>query len=470
MGNARWFFSFSGAILAVGAIAIATLGLNFGIDFESGTRMTTPLERPASVDDVRQTLEPLGYGDAKIQEVDDPELGDNVVQIAVPQLDPAQVNEVEQALDADFGVAGDEFSATSVGPTFGEQIARTATLAVIASLLLISLYIGFRFEFKFAIPVLIALAHDLLITAGVYALFDREVTTSTVAALLTIMGYSLYDTVIVFDRIRENVPRMPRATFSQIANRSMSEVFTRSLATSFVVLMPVGALLLFGGETLKDFAFALLVGVASGAYSSIFIATPVLVEWKEREQTYMRRRRLLLKEFGGKIPAFPTGVIGEPAPAGAAAGAVAATAAAAPAPGTRRERAGRRAARRAPGALPEPPAAPGQEPSGARPEPPPTAPQEPTPARPEPAAPSVEDAAAGSRPEPAAEPEPEPEPGPAPSPEPARGEPASARGEAGADGGDGAPPAGRAQSRVTSTSGPGKAKRRQRARKKHGRR
>ena len=99
------------------------------------------------------------------------------------------------------------------------------------------------------------------------------------------MGYSLYDTVIVFDRIRENVPRMPRATFSQIANRSMSEVFTRSLATSFVVLMPVGSLLLFGGETLKDFAFALLVGVASGAYSSIFIATPVLVEWKERERT-----------------------------------------------------------------------------------------------------------------------------------------------------------------------------------------
>ena len=129
------------------------------------------------------------------------------------------------------------------------------------------------------------------------------------------MGYSLYDTVIVFDRIRENVPRMPRATFSQIANRSMSEVFTRSLATSFVVLMPVGSLLLFGGETLKDFAFALLVGVLSGAYSSIFIATPVLVEWKEREQTYMRRRRLMLQEHGGHIPAFATGTLGEPAPA-----------------------------------------------------------------------------------------------------------------------------------------------------------
>ena len=207
--------------------------------------------RPAS-SDVRDTLGPLGYSDAKIQEVDDPELGQRTSSRSPsPQLEPQQVNKVEQALDSDFGVKSADFSASSIGPTFGEQIARTAVIAIIASLLLISIYIGVRFEFKFAVPVLIALAHDLLITTGVYALTDREVTTSTVAALLTILGYSLYDTVIVFDRIRENVPRMPRATFSQIANRSMSEVFTRSLATSFVVLMPVGSLMLFGGETLQ---------------------------------------------------------------------------------------------------------------------------------------------------------------------------------------------------------------------------
>ena len=463
MGKSRYFFSFSGVILAVGAIAIATLGLNFGIDFESGTRITTPLERPASVDQVRETLSPLGYGDAKIQEVDDPELGSNVIQVAVPKLDPGEVPEVERALDSDFGVAGDEFSVTSVGPTFGEQIARTAVLAVFASLLLIALYIGFRFEFKFAVPVLIALAHDLLITAGVYALFDREVTTATVAALLTIMGYSLYDTVIVFDRIRENVPRMPRATFSQIANRSMSEVFTRSLATSFVVLMPVGALLLFGGETLKDFAFALLVGVASGAYSSIFIATPVLVEWKEREQTYMRRRRLILREHGGAVPAFATGAIAEPAPA--AAGAVAATAAPVEeTPISRRERARRRAAQ-----------AGGRRTQAAQPPPPPTAPP-PTPPREPAEAAAPPDDTTGTAPEPEtsapeptpAAPEPTaPEPAPA-APQPSPSEPASK--PAAADGDDGAPPAGRAQSRVTSTSGPGKAKRRSRPRKKHGRR
>ena len=321
MGNSRWFFSFSGVILVIGALAIAGLGINFGIDFESGTRITAPLQKAATVDQVRNTLSPLGYSDASIQSVQDPELGDHVVQIEVRQLEPNEVQKVERALDDDYGVAVADFSANSVGPTFGQQIARTAVIAVIASLLLISIYIGFRFEWKFAVPVLIALAHDLLITAGVYALFDREVTTATVAALLTIMGYSLYDTVIVFDRIRENVPRMPRATFSQIANRSMSEVFTRSLATSFAVLLPVGSLLLFGGETLKDFAFALLVGVLSGAYSSIFIATPVLVEWKERELTYMRRRRLMIQEYGGHIPAFPVGVLGERAPAVAAAGA-----------------------------------------------------------------------------------------------------------------------------------------------------
>ena len=361
MGNSRWFFSFSGLILVIGALAIAGKGINFGIDFESGTRITAPLQRSANVDQVRNVLSPLGYGDAKVQKVNDPELGRNVIQIRTATLQPEKVQQVQRALDDRFGVAVGSFSANSIGPTFGAQIARTAVLAVIASLLLISIYIGFRFEFKFAVPVLIALAHDLLITAGVYALVGREVTTSTVAALLTILGYSLYDTVIVFDRIRENVPRMPRATFSQIANRSMSKVLTRSLATSFAVLMPVGSLLVFGGETLKDFAFALLVGVASGAYSSIFIATPVLVEWKEREKVYMRRRRLVMQDHGGLVPAFATAAIGD-------------------GPGAPRQRRERPPARRAPSssgtstatAAPPPPRAAPPPPSAApRPAPPP---------------------------------------------------------------------------------------------------
>src|SRR5213078_1194402 len=160
-----------------------------------------------------------------------------------------------------------------------------------------------RFEWKFAVPVLIALAHDLLITAGVYSLTGREVTSATVAALLTILGYSLYDTIIVFDRVRENIPRMPSAAFSQIVNRSLSEVLTRSLATSFCTLLPVLSLMLFGGETLRDFAFALLVGIASGTYSSVFIATPVLAHWKERERVYVQRAERIRRETGF-VPAY----------------------------------------------------------------------------------------------------------------------------------------------------------------------
>ena len=171
---------------------------------------------------------------------------------------------------------------------------------------MISAYIALRFEPKYAVPVLIAVMHDILITAGVYALFGQEVSTATVAALLTILGFSLYDTIIVFDRIRENVPRMPRAAFSQIVNRSMSEVIVRSLATSFCSGLPVLALLLFGGETLQAFAFALFVGTISGTYSSVFIAGPVLTAWKEREPLYRRRRASIAAENGGVVPAFAT--------------------------------------------------------------------------------------------------------------------------------------------------------------------
>jgi len=152
----------------------------------------------------------------------------------------------------------------------------------------------------------VALMHDLLITAGVYALLGLEVTTATVAALLTILGYSLYDTIIVFDRVRENVPRMPRAAFSQILNRSMSEVLMRSLATSFCTLLPILALLFFGGETLADFALALVVGVVSGTYSSIFIATPVLMHWKEGEGVWRSRRARIAAANGGVVPPYAT--------------------------------------------------------------------------------------------------------------------------------------------------------------------
>jgi SecD/SecF fusion protein len=296
----------SGVILLVGSLAIGGKGLNLGIDFTSGTRITVGLNQAASESQVRSIVSGAGGTDAVIQKVSgDPTLGPHGFQIESKKLQPANVSQVRANLDSRFGIRdnGNDFNNSSVGPSFGKTVANSAVVAIIASLLVISVYVALRFEWKFAVPVLIALMHDLLITAGVYSLTGREVTTATVAALLTILGYSLYDTIIVFDRVRENIPRMPRAAFSQIVNRSMSEVLTRSLATTSCTLLPILALLLFGGSTLQDFAFALLIGVASGAYSSIFIASPVLTHWKERELGYRHRRERIEEEFG-RVPAY----------------------------------------------------------------------------------------------------------------------------------------------------------------------
>ena len=308
-GMSKWFFSISGAIIAIGAISFATNQLNFGIDFESGTRIKASLEQPADVEEVRAALTSAGAPEAdgaKIQEVDEPVFGANVVQISTQQLAPDQVGLVQDQLAEDFGLFGgnDGFESDSVGPTFGDQIARSAVLAIIFSLLLIAAYMAFRFEAKYAVPVMIAVIHDILITAGIYSLAGREVTSATVAAFLTILGYSLYDTVIVFDRIRENVPRLPRAAFSQIVNRSMSEVLTRSLITGLSTVFLIAMILVFGGETLGDFAFAMMIGVLSGTYSSIFIASPVLTAWKSREHGY-RQREARIVESMGYLPAYP---------------------------------------------------------------------------------------------------------------------------------------------------------------------
>lgn len=327
MGNSDKFFSMSGVILLVGTFAVAGIGLNLGIDFTGGTRVTAGLEKPATEAQVRSIFSEVGAGDAKIQRVTgNPELGRSAFQVSSDKIGPDDVPKIRAAFDDRFGLLGEtrddqRFEVQSVGPTFGAVVARSAVIAIIFSLLVIGAYVSLRFSPKFSIPVLIGLAHDILITVGVYALVGREVTSATVAALLTILGFSLYDAIIVFDRIRENMPRMPRAAFSQIVNRSMSEVFTRSLATSFVTALPVTALLLFGGDTLKDFAFALLVGTISGAYSSIFISAPVLTHWKEREPIFKQRRERIMAENNGKVPALAVETIGGVAVHGATAAA-----------------------------------------------------------------------------------------------------------------------------------------------------
>ena len=303
MGASRWFFTVSGVILLIGAFALATKQLNLGIDFESGTRIEVALQQQTDEDGVREAIDKEGISGGEVQKVTNPGLGDNAYLIQSQTLEPREINDLQKQLEKEFGIAPNGFNSTSVGPTFGATVANSARNALIFSLLIICAYIAFRFDPKFAVPVLIAIFHDILITAGIYSLTGREVSSGTVAAFLTILGYSLYDTIIVFDRIRENMPRMPRAAFSQIVNRSMSEVLTRSLATSFTTLLSVTCLLIFGGATLQDFAFAMMVGIVSGTYSSIFIASPVLTAWKEREPGFIRRRERIAA-VEGSVPAF----------------------------------------------------------------------------------------------------------------------------------------------------------------------
>jgi SecD/SecF fusion protein len=284
------WFAISGTIVLIGLGSLAVKGLNLGIDFKGGTQVTFKTSEPVPLGGVRDQARKVGQGDAVIQGrgAKTGEESYKEFQIRTKHLTNADQDKLSADLKDAYGqkiVIG----VKNVSSSFGRQIARSAILAIVFSLFLIVLYITIRFDFKFALPVIIALVHDIVITVGVYSLWGREVSTSTVAAVLTVLGYSIYDTIIIFDRIRENVHILRRASFATIANVSLWETIRRSLATTLITLLPVAALLLFGGDTLKDFAFALLVGVASGAYSSIFIAAPLLTIWKERDPEYARR-------------------------------------------------------------------------------------------------------------------------------------------------------------------------------------
>jgi len=279
MARKNIWFAISGVIILIGLGSLATRGLNLSIDFKSGSRLIVSFNRDVTVDEVRDAANSAGYNDAVVQTI-----GENRYQVTLPSLNSEEENAVVSSMDGTIGVA--EKSWNSVGPTFGRQVVDAMLKAVIISWLIIIAYVSIRFEYKYAVATILALLHDLIITIGVYSITGREITTATVAAVLTILGYSLYDTIIVFDRIRENTPQARRGAYADMVNLSIWEVMARSIITTLLTVTPVVCLLLFGGQTLKDFAFALLVGILSGAYSSIFVAAPVLCLWKEREPKY----------------------------------------------------------------------------------------------------------------------------------------------------------------------------------------
>jgi len=297
----RWKFDFVGkwklwmAIsfipIIVGMAWIGAFGLNLGLDFTSGTRITANFEQQPSEQALRDSLGELGLADAKVQATSEEIEGERVegFQIQTETLNPEQLQDLNRILTDDFGEPV-TYQVDLVGPTFGEQVIRNATWAVLLSFVIVALYLIVRFEYKLALPAMLSVVQDVLLSISIYAFTGREVTAATVAALLTILGYSLYDVVIVFDRIRENVPLMRNTPYRGVVNRSIEEMLTRSIITSMTTLVPVGAMFVFGGETLRDFSFALLVGIFSGGASSILIAAPLAALWKEREPEENRRK------------------------------------------------------------------------------------------------------------------------------------------------------------------------------------
>lgn len=296
VGRKKLWFLLSLSVIAVGLSAVAIRGMEFGIEFKGGTALTYEFPKDVSIDEVREVLVAEGVRDSIIQPV-----GEDQTLIRTVSLTAEKQEEVQGALGETL--KGKVQSVENVGPRWGRFITQRALLALAVSLFALLLYTSIRFEFKMAVAVVIALFHDILVTGGVYALVGRQVTPNTVAAILTILGYSLYDTIVVFHRIRDNTTKISKKTYSEVVNVSENEVLMRSINTSLTTLFPIVALLLVGGETLKDFAFALLIGVTSGSYSSLFTASPFLAWWKEREpRNRALRARIAQTEAHGATP------------------------------------------------------------------------------------------------------------------------------------------------------------------------
>jgi preprotein translocase SecF subunit len=308
VGHWKIWYAISGAIFIIALVALFTRGLNFGIDFTGGTEITVKAKSGATIAQVRSAAGKLGYSDAQIQSS-----GYNTFIIRTPELNDQKKTELINALGQDPNVslqkdAQGKFIADikDVGPGWGAQVTKQAIIGLGIFILAVLIYISLRFEFKMAVTAIIEILHDFVITIGIYCLLGREVTPATVIAVLTILGYSLYDTIVIFDRVKENTDQLTRQskkTYSQTVNDSVNQVLVRSINTSLTTLIPILAILIFGGATLAAFAFPLFIGVLSGTYSSIILAPPILSQWKETEPKYRTYRERVEKGQAKGAPA-----------------------------------------------------------------------------------------------------------------------------------------------------------------------
>lgn len=315
MGYKYVWFAISAVVLIAAIVVLLVRGLNFGIDFKGGTEFDIKAKPGTRIEAVRSAAASAGQGDAQIQSA-----GGARYIIRVPKMDDAQKEQLQGALKEKGGMV-EALGVNDVGPGWGAQVSRQALIAVLIFIGAIMIYISLRFEFKMAVTAIIETVHDLIITVGIYALVGRQVTPASVIAVMTILGYSLYDTIVVFDRIKENeeqLTRQSRKTYSDIVNDSVNQVLVRSLNTSLTTMIPIVCILIFGGETLIAFAFPLFIGVLFGTYSSIIVAPPVLAVWKETEPKYRayreqverrqaREARVATVVAGGAAVAVPGG-------------------------------------------------------------------------------------------------------------------------------------------------------------------
>ncbi|MCI8468491.1 MAG: protein translocase subunit SecD [Eggerthellaceae bacterium] len=296
------------AVAMVACLAVVGIrGLNFGIEFVGGTSIAFHGTGDVTTEQMRTAFDDAGEPDAVIQTTQTNGEDGFLVRTTTTSAEDAtqRANEVAD----DLGLSTTSFEVTTIGPDWGASVIQSSLLAFLVSIVLIIIYIAFRFEYKMGIMAVVALFHDLILVVGIYALVGREVNPNTIAALLTILGYSLYDTVVVFHRINDNMKgENIRCTFMTMANHSVNQVFLRTINTTLTSLIPVLAMLLFGGETLKDFAFAMVIGLIAGSYSSIAIATPLYCMWKTREPRYAKLR----KKYGDEIGRFEFDHAGAP--------------------------------------------------------------------------------------------------------------------------------------------------------------
>ncbi len=290
VGHRRRWLVISAVLLILSLASLGSRQLNLGIEFVGGLGMQALNPAGADVGEIREALTGVGVEDATIQLLDD----GAAVRVTTSELDPTIEDAAVDALTQVTGTERSEVSIEAVGPSFGALVARRAVIALGVFLGVVVLFISWRLEFKMAFAGIVALIHDLLITVGVYSITGFVMTPATVVAVLTILGYSLYDTVVVFDKVEELVEIEEKMTYSEIVNRSMNLVLARSLITSLTSLLPVGSILfvgslILGASTLREFALALFVGIAAGTYSSIFVAAPLLALWKEKEEAWQDR-------------------------------------------------------------------------------------------------------------------------------------------------------------------------------------